>query len=432
METFKGRTYEKGIKKQVGNNYIKEYECSQSSIFINDRTIYDEEEQDEVRILHDSNKIYNCDEKNVILGEEMAEFIEDKFGNIDSISISGMEYGVSDICRDIVGEDSNYIIVSDENFYKRLNKDRYLNIQGIDLANVGSKYDFTYAISTMSSVSELKKEGVKLKSGHYPEASNEIIVSKEYASVLENEKGKLVTEYRIPKINDGTSIIFADIIGRYVKIVGIYDENELEDDLGKIIVNDDIYEEVLEDYYKNYAYMTLWVKSDDKLCFIIEDLYKDGFYINDFWGTQVYGYGKISKEITGVWIAIYIILIAMIMLVLIMFLTDNVKREQKRIGIFKAIGVYSKDIKKLYMIKNFIVCFVSATFGMIFSYVVMFLINKKISQIVNGHQFVMFDINYIRWCGWFAIILAGGLIITYMVISKLLKDKSITLINGEE
>lgn len=44
----------------------------------------------------------------------------------------------------------------------------------------------------------------------------------------------------------------------------------------------------------------------------------------------------------------------------------------------------------------------------------------------------MFDINYIRWCGWFAIILAGGLIITYMVISKLLKDKSITLINGEE
>lgn len=249
---------------------------------------------------------------------------------------------------------------------------------------------------------------------------------------MENEKGKLVTEYRIPKINDGTSIIFADIIGRYVKIVGIYDENELEDDLGKIIVNDDIYEEVLEDYYKNYAYMTLWVKSDDKLCFIIEDLYKDGFYINDFWGTQVYGYGKISKEITGVWIAIYIILIAMIMLVLIMFLTDNVKREQKRIGIFKAIGVYSKDIKKLYMIKNFIVCFVSATFGMIFSYVVMFLINKKISQIVNGHQFVMFDINYIRWCGWFAIILAGGLIITYMVISKLLKDKSITLINGEE
>ena len=432
METFKGRTYEKGIKKHVGNNYIKEYECSQSSIFINDRTIYDEEEQDEVRILHDSNKIYNCDEKNVILGEEMAEFIEDKFGNIDSISISGMEYGVSDICRDIVGEDSNYIIVSDENFYKRLNKDRYLNIQGIDLANVGSKYDFTYAISTMSSVSELKKEGVKLKSGHYPEASNEIIVSKEYASVLENEKGKLVTEYRIPKINDGTSIIFADIIGWYVKIVGIYDENELEDDLGKIIVNDDIYEEVLEDYYKNYAYMTLWVKSDDKLCFIIEDLYKDGFYINDFWGTQVYGYGKISKEITGVWIAIYIILIAMIMLVLIMFLTDNVKREQKRIGIFKAIGVYSKDIKKLYMIKNFIVCFVSATFGMIFSYVVMFLINKKISQIVNGHQFVMFDINYIRWCGWFAIILAGGLIITYMVISKLLKDKSITLINGEE
>ena len=92
--------------------------------------------------------------------EQAAEFIEDKFGNIDSISISGMEYGVSDICRDIVGEDSNYIIVSDENFYKRLNKNYYFKSFVLDI-ETKTEYE-AYWYTTKNSITSSGGTGSKL------------------------------------------------------------------------------------------------------------------------------------------------------------------------------------------------------------------------------------------------------------------------------
>ena len=120
-------------------------------------------------------------------------------------------------------------------------------------------------------------------------ASNEVLISSEMAEKIKDEyDGYLPEEIRIPNMH-GNKVVgeyakipnLSEYMGQNISIVGIYDETTLEDDYGNVIVTDEIFQNVMLDYF-HYASCDAFLTSmgtDPKNT--ISHLEKSGIFADD-------------------------------------------------------------------------------------------------------------------------------------------------------
>ena len=326
-EMQSGKTLYQLLQKQVGDAIVKEYaeETEDVEVYV-----------DTSQVLLSSGLEGNApeNESEIVISHALADTVA--IG--DAVSIGQNTYTVVGISLAKLPESNAYVILTSD---MKIKEEKYYNLQGADISVAADKSSFAYEIETFGSVKYLEKENYKLLSGRMPMASNEVLISSEMAEKIKDEyDGYLPEEIRIPNLSE--------YMGQNISIVGIYDETTLEDDYGNVIVTDEIFQNVMLDYF-HYASCDAFLTSmgtDPKNT--ISHLEKSGIFADDMVCEQLYGYGEVTKNLRALWFGIYIVLLALISVTLITYLTNNVKGERKTIGIYTAIGICNRDISNIY------------------------------------------------------------------------------------
>ena len=416
-EMQSGKTLYQLLQKQVGDAIVKEYAEETLEIPETEETEDVEVYVDTSQVLLSSGLEGNApeNESEIVISHALADTVA--IG--DAVSIGQNTYTVVGISLAKLPESNAYVILTSD---MKIKEEKYYNLQGADISVAADKSSFAYEIETFGSVKYLEKENYKLLSGRMPMASNEVLISSEMAEKIKDEyDGYLPEEIRIPNLSE--------YMGQNISIVGIYDETTLEDDYGNVIVTDEIFQNVMLDYF-HYASCDAFLTSmgtDPKNT--ISHLEKSGIFADDMVCEQLYGYGEVTKNLRALWFGIYIVLLALISVTLITYLTNNVKGERKTIGIYTAIGICNRDISNIYLLENTIINGSAVVLAVLLSCGVRALINRKICSIAKVKGFQCFSINWGSWILIAILLLLIGYMITYIPMKRLLKKESITLLN---
>ena len=431
-EMQSGKTFYQLLQKQVGDAIVKEY--AEETL-----EVPETEETKDVEVYVDTSKILLSsglegsvpeNENEIVISRNLADTVA--IG--DEVSVEENTYTVVGISSAKFPENDAYVILTSD---MKIKEEQCYNLQGADISVAADKSSFAYEIETFGSVKYLEKENYKLLSGRMPMASNEVLISSEMAEKIKDEyDGYLPEEIRIPNMH-GNKVVgeyakipnLSEYMGQNISIVGIYDETTLEDDYGNVIVTDEIFQNVMLDYF-HYASCDSFLTSmgtDPKNT--ISHLEKSGIFADDMVCEQLYGYGEVTKNLRALWFGIYIVLLALISVTLITYLTNNVKGERKTIGIYTAIGICNRDISNIYLLENTIINGSAVVLAVLLSCGVRALINRKICSIAKVKGFQCFSINWGSWILIAILLLLIGYMITYIPMKRLLKKESITLLN---
>lgn len=183
---------------------------------------------------------------------------------------------------------------------------------------------------------------------------NEVIISYTYADMYMDNISKyeelIGSEYYLKDLYDskyGNSMTdkmnLYDYLGSKIKIVGIAEFD------GDICVSRNVYNDIYEDYYNVYCYDKMGCYGD-KWEELINEIHKKGYRIDDTNIVNVYDIVDAKPVIFK-----YIVFVLLIMMILTVFLVISlisctIKDNERIIGIWKATGINSNDIKKIFAV----------------------------------------------------------------------------------
>ena len=368
------------------------------------------------------NKIYNED---IYLG--------------DTVLVDGVECEVVGFTELFIPERNEYYGIVSQNVpdegIRRLEK---INLQGFNIIASTYKSEFPNSAVTISSVSALKKYNSELLYGRYPENDGEVIVSGTYAEEMgDYSKNEIIVKYHIPDMNDkkyngyyDDCFNMYDYTGRNVTVVGVYDSESVRN-IGKIVFTDAVYNNIIEDYIKSHNYMECMVYIKNGNYNIIKNLIGDNYFFDDEKIKTICSFMDTTDKLKDILNISIMVACFMIIVVLVLFFSYNVKDHSKKIGILRAIGVRSTDIYKMFMIEVAVICITAMILTMLLSKLIVALANYKIQDIVGLEGVAMLNMNVPVCTLWCIAVFIIGLIVTAIPIFRMTRSKSITLINME-
>lgn len=369
----------------------------------------------------------------ITINKEFAEKLNIKVG--DFVSILDTLCQVVGLCDLKVVENNNLAIISPNVLEQEIYGLKCCSLQGIDITLVADKSSYAYGINTIGKAANLSGSN-SLIWGELPQENNQIVISSELASEIGYYNNRsIVTNYRIPdlyaeKYNDtyGNIINLYDFVGNNVEIVGIYDCEQLDEDIGNIILKDNVYQSILETYVAYFNFDSYSILLDYENEQLIRELDKKEIKVQDDICSHMYMLKEITEKMKKTSCIIIIILIVMIIFLMILFMTYNVKDQAKKIGIMRAIGVGSKEIGSIYLIENMLICICAIVLGEAVAIGVVHLVNYKIQKILELGEFQMFTLNYGFSILLGCLVLLLGIIATIIPLRKLSEEKSINLL----
>lgn len=438
IKQYKGKNFLNELEAIIGKENIvksfEEIEILYGEKFENNETID--------AYFFENNKTF----QNIIIEGKLPEennqvSINKKFANTKNIKI-GDEVIVSDIKCEVVGfidtiNKSNELIAAKNIMKNEVFNSGTISFQGVNVLKSVNKKEFGYSANLISPVSKLKKnKDMKLLYGRLPEKKNEILISKEEAEKLgDYNTGNIITKYRIPDLSDkkynneyDSINNLYDYTGRNVEIVGVYELEEYNDDMGGIIFCDDVYNSIVEDYLHYLNYSNILLKIENNHYSKIKEITEKEYYIDTTIGSYIYDFKDYSDELRDFFFAILFAFVIIIVFILISFLTYNVKDHSKQIGIFRAMGVEAKDISKIFLYESAILCVVSIFIAILGTITLVSLVDEKITKLISNQSFEMFNLDYIKIVTYGSLIIVLGILLTVIPIYKMIKSKSINLI----
>lgn len=439
MTLYKGVNFLNSLISDAGEEYI--IKC------IGDQYFYDED-NDEGNVISTKLLIY---EDNALFRNEQVEGIWPTGDNQlvldigtavslgvdigDTVIIDGSECVLVGLCDMKLTKGDTYAVVSSNVPGENIRCMESVNLQGVDITKSTDKTTYAYSICTLGRVSVLNNQ--ELLWGRYPQSEQEVLISSVLAEELGyGENGSIVTKYRLPDLHDNQYqniydgiINLFDYLGKNVEIVGIYDAELCAETAGRILLNDNVYEHILADYLEmlNYESCLIYLKSGNPG--IIRRLYDDHFYIVDGVCEYIYTLANVTNQVKDYLAIVIGVLCMMIAIVLISFLMYHVKDHSKKIGIFRAIGMETRDIYSIFLIETAVICGVSLVLSVLMMTLSINLINGRIQSMIDEGYFEMFTIHYFRSMVICTLIFIFGMLVTVHPLRKMAKDKSINLIS---
>lgn len=254
--------------------------------------------------------------------------------------------------KGMVHGDKPFVYVS-ESYMERIeekNSDKNISVSG-NFLRAKSLIEYTSSCINIGAVD--KNEYTRLE-GRIPRSGNEIILS--YSFVNENlgnmgeihnitSKTYSLKDLYSEKYGNAMSekMNLYDYLGKEIIVVGLADFD------GDILVEENVFQKILDDYYDVFCYDKMGCFSD-KWYSTVKNIHKNGLRISDDNLKNVYMLVDIKPVLLK-----YIVLILLMMLILTIFLMISligysIKDNSKTIGILYAIGINKKNIKNIFMI----------------------------------------------------------------------------------
>lgn len=338
----------------------------------------------------------------------------------------------------IGGADESCSIVSPNISNTWINNITKINLQGFNI-KYAMDIDNIATAKTISSMNVLSCKENELVSGSFPENENEVLVSKTFADeIMTDNNDTLVENYLITDLHsDKFDTAFSDMlnlydyVGRKLSIVGVYDEEKESTDIGNIVFVDSVYQNIINDYKEYFNYSSIYAYFDSNSRDDVKRLNDNGFVVEDENFQIIYTFMDITTNLKNVSSISNVVCCLMIIFLLVISFVANVKDNAKKIGIYRAIGINSRDISKIYLFEAGLICAAAMILAMIGEKLVINMINAQFSMSINESIIKMINIDLLSSVKLCVMILIISLIITAIPIIKMSKKKSIKLINAE-
>lgn len=364
-----------------------------------------------------------------------------KLGIGAPVWINGKEMhivGIMDLCTSD-GSDEPYaaLLVTKEfeMLSLRLDKGGH-SLGGVDITLSGNPRDYAFRNETFGCW-ENSLESEDLLWGRIPEKDNEVVISAKKAEVFGDYKNELfTTNYRLPNLSDPQYggeydgiIDLSKIIGKNVVIVGIYDDEKCLKE-GNILFSKKVYEKLIEEYMEYYSFERCWYIEINNGIGRVSAMTEDGFQVIDSVAAHIYSNRNLTNRIKKVlWIVIGILFV-METVLLVAFLSYNVKDHAKRIGILRILGTGHKDINRIYLLNSLYLSLVSLLMAIVATIGIISYLSKKDMDLnaVSALRYEMISADYRLLILLFCIVLVVSIVVTWIPLKIMSRKNTIHLL----
>lgn len=209
------------------------------------------------------------------------------------------------------------------------------------------------------------KEGA-LVVGRWPDKENEVVVSysfAEYHNLLNKEGDIIRNDFAYQDIYDKKyKDAYVGDINLYdfmqqVRVVGVIEDSEKEID---VWINDKIYSDIEKQYYEesifNLFYLDVVEIKHRDMRNMINEIYAKGIYIDEPGAIDISNVYNMKQELLVVLIVLIIIFCVLILWLSRVFVYHEVKSENRKAGILRALGVNRKNMIKVFSYEMIISC----------------------------------------------------------------------------
>lgn len=266
----------------------------------------------------------------------------------------------------------------------------------------------SYFNSTTMYGSDMAIEEENLIWGRLPENKKEIAIYYEFATYNRIEDSadyddtfKMAT-YRYKDLSaDEYGIFYSNYLNMAeyfpdgVTVVGVYNscKTTKTGEMPFVVISNEVYNEILQSYYNNYYYDTFVVDAINCNGSKAEETSKQGLMFREPVVQDLYQYQEIlSTVMIAIYVVMSIVLIISVLMVLsyIMFsITDNTKK----IGIMKALGVYNKDIIKIFIFETVFIAVIAIFLAIVLHGVLLILLNYIFKSMMIENAFNILYLN---------------------------------------
>lgn len=317
------------------------------SIFSNARVMSD-------KILKEQYFIDNLKGSEFVISEALAKeagILQEDIGKCYFVN------GKKVVLKGIVQEEEEPLIYFSQAYIESIkeeNSDRNISVSGNFLK---SKSLFEY-VNSYISIGDVDKAEYTDIIGNIPVKGNEVVLSYYFISEnmesgqnLENVQDIIGKTYNLKNLYSkeyGNSLSenmnLYDYLGKTITVVGIADFD------GDVLVKEDVYNKISEEYYSLYCYDRIGYYND-KWDSIVQNLHGDGLRISDNSLKNVYMLVDMKPVLVKYIVFILLVMIMLTIFLMISLIGYSIKDNSKVIGILQAIGINKKDIKKIFMIE---------------------------------------------------------------------------------
>jgi len=332
-------------------------------------------------------------------------------------------------------ENANFMFLDESYIDYYIENNDYLNFEGNHLINSIAVSTFTSTSVKMGYVDVLKDTDT-LVYGRMPKSENEILISLELVENMGFEiDKKFPTEYRLHNLRSeqykgkyDDIINMYDYMGKNIVISGIYDS----DIDYEILIDNDVYNKVKNEYYKYYFFDKYYVDFDSEKTYdYLKQLHDEDYKIETPLSNIIYFFVNLGEEFSFELKGL-IVLMGLVMLTLMIYhILNMVKDNRYKIGIYRSIGVERRDIFMTFLIENVICCLISIILAMFVTGVLVKELNDKISSMFLMNNISIFMLRVDSIAIYSCVVLFLLILISIIPLERMMRKKIILLINRQ-
>ncbi len=263
-----------------------------------------------------------------------------------------------------------------------------------------SDMETQYLQSTLSFGAQSTVTG-DLLYGNMPRSKNEVLISSEMAMIYQIDQNNLGQHFSFidiyaEKYNDtySDSLNMYDYFCDDVIVVGVYDNNSLSTEyLADVLICDELYNKIVDDnlqYYNLKDY--LLITGSNNLMELTKKADANNFIFQEPAIANIYHFQQTLESVFGIIVLFFIVIILITFIMLNTYISNNIKVNTKRIGVLKALGVTTLEIKSIFLIEVIIISIISYMFSLLLTIIFINYVNTQFITQIPGHEF-----EYLYW-----------------------------------
>ncbi|MDD3623521.1 MAG: ABC transporter ATP-binding protein/permease [Bacilli bacterium] len=213
-----------------------------------------------------------------------------------------------------------------------------------------------------------------------------------------------------------------------INIIGIYEDSP---DLPDVLINDNVFQNMKDDYFNYYFYSYYINYIDGNYSSLVKEYSEANLRWNH---TAAFTMEKIDNFRINRIDDLYIIAIIFLILTFsLIFVTmrQSIINSSHAIGILRSLGITRRDSYIIYIFEAFVISISSILFGTIFLFLGIYKINKDVTLIDFKRVMNVFNFNFRVYAIVLAIILSCIALLVFIPIYKMLNKKIADIINKE-
>ena len=276
--------------------------------------------------------------------------------------------------------------------------------------------------------------------GNMPKASDEILISEKLllqsGEQIEEAVGSRVQFHDIFKQEYhhaySNKLNLASQFPEGILITGVYSENALQEGVQPdVLLTDESFRNIKDLYFESYFQTGYEIELD----MMQTDVFMERAFAHDinFDEPMIMKIQQYTGTINTLFPIIMLAFSCVVLLTVVMvglYISNNIKANTKKIGIMKAIGVSTRNISQIFLTETIILTSISYVIGVLCSICLIVYVNKTFGTEIPDHAIQYMYLNVLSVVLAFILSLGIGMISSIMPLVKLARKKPIEIIRA--